>query len=315
VTRTAWRLIWRQQRWELLILIGGALLLSVALLAVAWQTGVTNDALAACARDQSGPTPSAKCRSTVGWGNLLTTLGAVLPWAATVAPFIIGLLLGAPLVAREIEKRTAPVAWSLSLSRRRWLLGRAVPLFLLVGISLLALGMSSELLMATNYPDGRGFIEYGSHGPLIAARGLAIFALGLVIGLAVGRVLPAILITIVFAVVFFGAIEYGRAEVMRAEATWMAADDESGTIYMIYDSRLRLDATGELITDEQASELYPEEFGAMGDGTPTGMTRLYLATSPDRYASFVARESGILMLVAVLATAGALAVIRARRPE
>jgi hypothetical protein len=45
------------------------------------------------------------------------------------------------------------------------------------------------------------------------------------------------------------------------------------------------------------------------------MTRLYLATSPDRYASFVARESGILMLVAVLATAGALAVIRARRPE
>ena len=315
VTRTAWRLIWRQQRWELLILIGGTLLLAVALLAVAWQTGVTNHALAACARDQSGPTLAADCRSVVAWGNLLTTLGAILPLAATVAPFIVGLLIGAPLVAREIEKRTAPIAWSLSLSRRRWLLGRAVPMTLLVGVSLLALGMSSEVLVATNYPEGRGFMEYGSHGPLIAARGVAILALGIVIGLAVGRVLPAILITIVFAVVIFGAVEFGRAEVMRAEATWVEAEDEFGTISMIYDSQLRSDATGDLITDEQAVELYPEEFGAMGDGTPPGMTRLYLATSPDRYGSFVARESGILVLVAVIGTVAAVAVIPVRRSE
>jgi hypothetical protein len=315
VTLTGWRLIWRQQRWELLILIGGALLLAVALLAVAWQIDITNDALAACLRDQAGPTLLAECRSTVQWGNLLTTLGAILPGAATVAPFVIGLLLGAPLVSREIEKRTAPIAWSLSPSRRRWLLGKAVPLTLLVGLSLLALGQAGEVLEAANYPDGRGFMDYGSHGPLIAARGVAIFGLGLVVGLAVGRALPAILITIVVAVPVFGAIEYCRGEVMRAEATWMAAEDEFGTIAMIYDSRLRSDTTGELITDEQAFERFPEEFSATGDGTPPGMTRVYLATSPDRYPSFVARESGILVLLAVLATAAALAGIHVRRPE
>jgi hypothetical protein len=315
VTLTGWRLVWRQQRWELLILIGGALLLTVALLVVAWQTGITNDALVACVRDQAGRTLSAECRSTVEWGNLLTALGAILPGAATVAPFVVGLLLGAPLVSREIEKRTAHIAWSLSPSRRRWLVGRTLPLALLVGLSLLALGQASAVLEATNYPGGRGFMEYGSHGPLIAARGFAIFGLGVVVGLAVGRVLPAILITIVLAVVFFGAVEYGRGEVMRAEATWIAAEDEFGTISMIYDSRLQLDTTGELITDEQAFERFPEEFGPTGDGTPLGMTRVYLATPPDRYPSFVARESGVLVLIALLATAAALAAVQVRRPE
>jgi hypothetical protein len=315
VTLTGWRLIWRQQRWELLILIGGALLLAVALLAVAWQTGITNDALAACVRDQAGATLSAECRLTVERGNLLTALGAILPQAATVAPFVVGLLLGAPLVSREIENRTAHIAWSLSPSRRRWLVGRAVPLALLVGLSLLALGQASQVLEATNYPDGRGFMDYGSHGPLIAARGLAIFGLGILVGLAAGRVLPAILLTAVVAVAVFGAVEYGRGDVMRAEATWMASEDEFGTISMIYDSRLQSDTTGALITDEQAFERFPEEFGPTGDGTPPGMTRVYLATSPDRYPSFVARESGVLVLVAVLATAAALAGAYVRRPE
>jgi hypothetical protein len=315
VTPTGWRLTWRQQRWELLILIGGALLLAVALLAVAWQTGITNNAVAACVRDQAGPTLSAECRPTVEWGNVLTALGAILPRAATIAPFVVGLLLGAPLVSREIEKRTAPIAWSLSPSRRRWLVGRAVPLALVVGLSLLALGQAGEVLEATNYPDGRGFMDYGSHGPLIAARGLAILGLGILVGLSVGRVLPAILVTIVVAVVVFGALEYGRCELMRAEAMWMAIEDDFGTISTIYDSRLKSDTTEELITDEQAFERYPEEFGPTGDGTPPGMTRVYLATSPDRYPSFVARESGLLILVAGLATMAALAVVHYRRPE
>jgi hypothetical protein len=315
MTLTAWRLVWRQQRWELLILIGGTMLLAVALLGVAWQTGITNDALAVCVRDQAGPTLSAKCRSTVEWGNLLTALGGILPQAATVAGFVVGLLLGAPLVSREIEKRTAHIAWSLSPSRPRWLMGRAVPLTLLVVFSLLALGLAGEVLEATIYPDGRGFNAYGSHGPLIAARGLAVFGLGTLVGLAVGRVLPAILVSVVVAVVVFGVVEYGRGELMRAEATWIDPADEFGAISMIYDSRFRSDGTGELITEEEAFERFPEAFGPTGSGIPPGMTHLYLATSPDRYPSFVARESGVLILVAVLSITVALAAVHSRRPE
>jgi hypothetical protein len=50
-------------------------------------------------------------------------------------------------------------------------------------------------------------------------------------------------------------------------------------------------------------------------GILPGMTHLYLATSPDRYPSFVARESGVLILVAVLSVTAALAAVHLRRPE
>lgn len=314
MTRAPWLLAWRLQRVELAVLIGGALILAAAMALVAWQTAVTNDRLSACYGASRGVPLSDACRSAVDWGNLLTALGEILPGAATVAPFIIGLLLGAPLVAREIEKRTAPIAWSLSPSRLRWLAGRTVPLVIAISLALLLLGQAADILEAARFPDGRGFANYGSHGPLIAARGLAIFGIGLAVGLLVGRVLPAILVAGFLAAAVFGAIEYGRAELMRAEATWLEGTYD-GSIAMVYGSAYRSDATGEHFTDQEVYEAYPEVFGPQGDGIPPGMTQLLLATPTDRYPAFVARESGALLLVAVVAGAVAVAVVRVRRPE
>ena len=314
MTRGLWHLAWRQQRIELAVLIGGALILAAAIALVAWQTSVANDRLLACYETPPGVLLTASCRSAVDWGNLLTALGEVLPGAATVAPFMIGLLLGAPLVAREIEKRTAPIAWSLSPSRLRWLAGRTVPLVIAIGLALFLLGLAADTLEATRFPDGRGFANYASHGPLIAARGLAMFGIGLMSGLLVGRVLPAILVAVFIAVVVFGAIEYGRGELMRAEATWVEATYD-GSIAMVYGSAYRSDATGEHLTDQEVYEAYPEEFGPQGHGIPPGMTQLLLATPADRYPAFVARESGVLLLVGVVAAGVTAVVVRVRRPE
>ena len=46
---------------------------------------------------------------------------------AVALPFVVGILLGVPIVGRELELRTAALAWSLSGDRRRWLLSRVVP--------------------------------------------------------------------------------------------------------------------------------------------------------------------------------------------
>ena len=125
MTAADFRLAWRLQRWEIVVLVGGSLLMAAAMAAVAWQLAVNRDAIAACYAE-TGPSLSADCRSTIGLGNFLGSSVAVLVGAATVAPFAVGVLIGAPLLSREIEHRTAPMAWSLAQSRRRWLVGRVL---------------------------------------------------------------------------------------------------------------------------------------------------------------------------------------------
>jgi hypothetical protein len=314
MTPMAWRLLWRQQRWELIILIGGSLLLAAALFILAWQLQVTQESFLACNTEQA---LSPACRSLVDIGNVWTALTPIGIGVATVAPFFVGLFLGAPLVSREIEKRTAPMAWSLSLSRRGWLLARVLPLTVVIAIVLLLVGQGSEVLHAAAYPDQGGFWGYGSRGPLIATRGLTIFGIGVVVGLVTGRMLPAILLTGLVAIAVFGGIEYGRSQLLRAEATWIEVDqdgDAFSQIAMIYDSGYVDDATGETVTSQQAYDRFPEEFGPTGNGIPPGMTMTYLTTPPERYPFFVARESAVLIGVFVLAGGAALLMIRTRRP-
>src|SRR3972149_2535594 len=51
----------------------------------------------------------------------LASFAEGLSAVAWVAPFGMGLVLGVPLVSREIEQRTAGMAWALSRSRTSWL--------------------------------------------------------------------------------------------------------------------------------------------------------------------------------------------------
>lgn len=310
------RLAWRLQRWEIAVLIGGSLLLAAAAGFVAWQTSVTDAGLEACYAGASGAPLSASCRSLVDWGNLWTGLGPTLVGATTVVPLIVGILLGAPLVSREIEKRTASIAWSLSRSRARWLGLRVAPLLVAIAVVLLLLGQASEALIRATLPGELGFPYFAMHGPLVAVRGIAIFSIGVVVGLLMGRVLPAILVTGVVVIGLILGLTLARDQLMRAEATWVPAGSENAfSGVMIYDSAFTEDATGELVTFEEAYSRFPEVFGPTGSGMPPGMTQVYFAAPPELYPLFVAREIGALALVSVLVGGLALWVIKWRRPD
>lgn len=312
----AWtRVFWRLQRWEAAVLIGGCLLLTVAMWVVAWQLKVNSEAIAAC-YEATEARISPHCRSLIDVGNLLSGSIGVLNGAAILAPFGVGIFLGAPLVAREIEHRTAPMAWSLSLSRRRWLAARVLPALGAVGVVLLLLGQASALLVSTAYEDELGFRYYDSVGPIIAARGVAVFGIGVLVGMMVGRVLPALLVTGLATVAVAGAASIGRDQLMRAEAEWIEPGSELDAIAMIYDSRLRDDATGELVTWEEVYASFPpEEVNLEGDGTPPGMTQLYLTVPPERYPSIVAREIAALAGIGAFALGAAWWAVLRRRPE
>lgn len=309
------RLTWRLQRWEVAVLVGGTLLFAGITALAAWQTSLASVGLRDCYSTTSSGVPSTACQALIERGNFLTTVDPILEGATTVVPFIVGILLGAPLVAREIEKRTSSIAWSLSLSRIRWIVLRAAPLLIAVGIALLLVGYATEALI-TATPDGKlGFPVFAMHGPVVAARGVAVFCIGVLVGLLMGRTLPAILVTGVAAIALVVALTLWRSALMRAEATWIPSDSADFSGVMVYDTAYRDDTTGEFVSQDEAFRRFPDAFGPTGTGIPPGMSQLYLTAPPTLYSLFVLREVGALGAVTVLAMGGSLWVIRFRRPD
>lgn len=124
------------------------------------------------------------------WGNTLFASMAVLPW-------IVGALIGVVVVGREIEEGTAPLAWSLSPDRRRWLITRA-----LVAAALVALLLTVPAALATEMQRiARPWVvpestldNFGLRGPLVVMRGLAGFSIALLAGAVLGRIVSGLLV-------------------------------------------------------------------------------------------------------------------------
>jgi hypothetical protein len=126
--------------------------------------------------------------------------GSLLVGSMWVLPVLLGAIFGVAITAAELERRTAHVSWSLSTDRRRWLLFRALPAGVFLGVVLGAGALGAELVTRTRLiTDDAGFIDYQLRTALVPLRGLLAFAIAIAVGAQLGRVLPALLIAIVVA--------------------------------------------------------------------------------------------------------------------
>ena len=157
------------------------------------------------ARD-SPPLPAPASRCSTGSRPTTRTLfyaGIVL---MALAPALLGAFLGAPLVARELETGTYRLAWSQSVTRRRWLASR---LALTVGVAGLTVAAASLAVTWWSAPlDGavsqtRGALPDRLTPVAFAMRGVvpvgyAAFAvvLGATAGAVLRRTLPAMAVTL-----------------------------------------------------------------------------------------------------------------------
>jgi hypothetical protein len=144
-----------------------------------------------------------------GRDTALYVLGVL---AVLLAPFVIGLFWGAPLVTRELEAGTHRLIWTQT-GRVRWLVTKLglVGLSAMAATGLLSLAVTwwsvpiDKAVAARNGRPGPGFLIFprlsqeifDSRG--IAPLGYAAFAvvLGVILGVLVGRTLPAMALLLV----------------------------------------------------------------------------------------------------------------------
>jgi hypothetical protein len=316
-------LSFRLHRWEVLASAAGVAILSGAMLWFAWQLRT----LAA-----TGPgcvDPAAYAPGCTQLGQRFYELSSKAEWVSYLswlAPFAMGLVLGVPLVSREVEHRTAGLAWSMSRSRTWWLTGRAAFLVMVMVLLLIVVAVVGEVLASATMPAqhlDRDFAWYGRRGALIIVRGVASLGIGVLIGAWLGRVLPALLVAVFASVLIFSGISLVMDRWMEGDAIVQKFDADraggrqlgerillpSGEL-IDYGELQRRGLAYEAIVDDL---LYakPEDIGH--PDRIIGYDR-YLVVPGRLYPQIALRESAAVGVAAVLLALAATFVVSRRRP-
>lgn len=315
MTIRAWRLTFVMQGQVLWLLVGATVLLTVGSALVAWQMNETRAAFVAC---MAHVTPDSNaCQSILAPLNGLASWEITAKLAAQWMPLILGLFLGVPVVAREIEARTAPMAWALDPGRGRWLLQRTLPVLAVVLVAGVLIGIGGELLTQAppiqEHPLGAGFSDYGSRLGQVPVRAIVVLVLGIFIGTLVPRQLPALLLTGAATLLLFMALTLGMGAWMQAEAEPIPIDHGYEAGAHVYEQAFQDNATGALIS---TGDFDQQQIGTDNPAAaPPGMTRVWLGIPGEKYGLWVARESAILGALALVVSAMTLVVVQRRRPS
>jgi hypothetical protein len=315
-------LSFRLHRWEVLASAAGVAILAAAMLWFAWQLRTLAATDPGCL-DPAGYAPG--CTQLGQRFYELSSKAEWLSYLSWLAPFAMGLVLGVPLVSREVEHRTAAIAWTMSRSRTWWLVGRAAFLVVVMVVLLTVVAVVGEALASATMPAqhlDRDFTWYGRRGALIVVRGLASLAIGVLVGAWLGRVLQALLVAVFASVLIFSAISLGMDRWIEGDAVVQKFDaDRAGGRQLgerILLPKGELIDYGELQRRGLAYEVIqddllwarPEDIGHMD--RLIGYDR-YLVVPGSRYPQIVLRESAVVGGAGFLLALAAILVVKRRR--
>ena len=186
---------WRQHRSQAIACLGvlAALTIYAILLGSSMRTAFSHDDLGACLARSQGTSCQAAISSFTGRFGTLVNIAF---WAVLlIAPGLIGVLVGAPLIASELEYGTWRLAWSQPVPRTRWL---AAKLALVTG-GLVVLGAAMTAVITWyRAPMDRltgHFLHniYDFEGPVLTAYILCAFGFAVLAGLLIRRSIPAMI--------------------------------------------------------------------------------------------------------------------------
>jgi hypothetical protein len=302
----ATRLTYRINRFEIrAVLLATIVSVAVSALVIGW---LRNSGYDSCI-DAVDATPT--CLQLQGIGGWVTRIANLSMRLAGFFPILAGLLLGAPLVARELERGTARLAWSLGPGRRRWYLQRVLPVLVVVTLAAMTIGIVAEQLTALFNPDvdlGRSFTGFGDRGVLLATGALLVASVAVAVGAVVGRQIPTIAIALVLGGLTLLAVGEIDRRTLEPEAVRLTGESSYTHDLPLGDGRFEL-PDGRIVTYDELVAIDPTiaERGFDYPYVQVGIPR-------ERYREIEAREAVADVALSLVFLATGAAVVLRRRP-
>jgi hypothetical protein len=286
-----------------LALIGSALLvigiIGLGMAALADGAGLTR-----CLGD---PT-AVGCAEGLERSAFLSNARPFFSTALTVISVIAGFVLGVGLVGQEIEYGTAALAWTLFPSRRMWL-GKRIALALaflavLVGFGAVAADVFER---ARHIPPilGDSVLDYQVRGLPVVARSFLAFATALLVGSAIGRTLPTLLVALPAFVAILLLIELGLGAWQMGELQPISGPGDQ------YVQEGYRDRDGRILTSAEAFSILPGDDPAFRER----FTAVSLGWPGARSSDFILRETVAYGAVTGFLIALTVSVVDRRRPS
>jgi ABC-2 family transporter protein len=200
-------LVWRQHRWDgasmlvVLLVLGGSVLV---------VTAVSQSALSAI--DHACAARSPDCNAlVVDYTRSFDPFKTFVSLAGMAAPALIGLFVGAPLIARELEQGTHLLVWAQGITRRRWFAAKVLILVSAAALSSGLLGVAFEMWLAPQASEFGIWNSFDISALVLIAYAVFALALGIAAGAVIQRTLPAMAVTLVA----FIAIRTAVAQYLR----------------------------------------------------------------------------------------------------
>ena len=307
------RLTLRLSRFELLA-FGGFILVFIAttILAAAWVDSLRPPAECFGFFDAYPPGCEAKLNA---WYSAQSGVASLSVGLLIFLSFAAGVFLGVPIVAREVERGTSRLAWSLAPSRMRWFLARMVPILIVLAVLTFVGGVAVDRFVGASTPGvdlSNAFTAFGFRGLLIASRAVFIFAVAVLVGSIVARALPAVILTAVVASVGLAGGERVHQMILASEAIAIPVDQsDNGT-----------GRSGDLYIDQKF--VLPDgslvDYGYFGGADPydaNGNSKypiVSMVVPGERYRFVETREAAVLAAGSLVALLLAGFVVSRRRP-
>jgi hypothetical protein len=296
------RLIVKQYRFGLVGfgLILGTIAVALAVLAAYFST-------LDLGRCQDASTP--ECLAALSSAGRLSVVANMLQAMARPTVVFAGVFLGASIIATEIERGTAVIAWTVGGSRARWLAPRVLLVGLVLIAAAVAIGVALDVVhhaLDPSIPLTASLNAYETRGWLIPARASVAFGAGLLAGAVLGRALPALLAGVVIAAVAVAAV-LGLGAIWNAGAADPVGFNDGSIVNQLV---LRDQTTGEYIDYASAEALISQADPRFAER----FTEVPLGVPGTSAPIVVGRESAALVLASVALVAGSFVVVNRRRP-
>jgi ABC-2 family transporter protein len=305
-------LTWRQMRVEY---IGFAVLLAI-LATLLLGTGIEMrnfEGGLACLSVNAAP-------SCGGQGDFVRAFGTLVDLSGwlNVIPLLLGIFIGAPLVAREIERGTHRLVWTQSVSRRRWIVLKIIGI---VALAALVGGVLVVLMTWWRQPwdliqssfDGAGF-DFEGFMPIVYS--LFALSLGVLAGTLFRRTIPAMAATLGGFLAVRLPIEFLLRPHFMTPITVLNTGNQAPPGAWILDAGL-VDTHGHQVFESQAFQLCgPSIVGGAKQATSClaqhGIHSSLVYQPAARFWPFQFMEAGIYAALSVLLPTVAVIWIRRR---